>query len=125
MKSNTLWKMSATDIVSSLRKNELHPKDLVLSAIARIETIDDQVNVLPIRCFERALDQANNFKSSSSLNGNWGLGGLPIAVKDYNDVGGVRTTFGSLIFKKNIPTSPTTPKFIFLRSIIFWLRKIP
>ena len=29
--------------------------------------------------------------------------GLPIAVKDYNDVAGVPTTFGSKIFSNNIP----------------------
>ena len=31
------------------------------------------------------------------------LMGLPIAVKDYNDIGGVKTTYGSKIFANNIP----------------------
>ena len=31
------------------------------------------------------------------------LSGLPIAVKDYNDVGGVRTTYGSPIYTDNVP----------------------
>ena len=31
------------------------------------------------------------------------LAGLPIAVKDYNDVGGVRTTYGSPIYADYVP----------------------
>ena len=103
MKSDNFWKMSAIDVVRSLRKKEIHPKELIHAAITRIETVDDKINALPIRCFERALEQANKGKTSSSLEEYSILAGLPIAVKDYNDVKGVRTTFGSQMFAKNIP----------------------
>ena len=103
MKSDNFWKMSAIDVVRSLRKKEIHPKELIHAAITRIETVDHKINALPIRCFERALEQANKGKTSSSLEGYSILAGLPIAVKDYNDVKGVRTTFGSQMFAKNIP----------------------
>ena len=106
MSNASLWKMTATAVVDNLRQGNLHPTEVIESAIARIENIDGEINALPIRCFERALDRANNLKASDDPKF---LAGLPIVVKDYNDVGGVRTTYGSAIYANNIPeTSDAT-----------------
>ena len=61
MKNTPLWKMTATAVVSALRQGSLHPTEVIESAIARIEGIDGEINALPIRCFERALDWARTF----------------------------------------------------------------
>ena len=106
MGNDPLWKMSATAVVKALRQSDLHPVEVVESAINRIEDIDGEINALPIRCFERALDQAKSLRPSDDTRY---LAGLPIAVKDYNDVGGVRTTYGSGIYADYIPeTSDAT-----------------
>ena len=102
MENEPLWKMSATAVVKALRQSDLHPAEVVESAIIRIEDIDGEINALPIRCFERALNQAESLRPSDDTKY---LAGLPIAVKDYNDVGGVRTTYGSAIFADYIPES--------------------
>ena len=91
MGNEPLWKMSATAVVKALRQGDLHPAEAVESAINRIEDIDGEINALPIRCFERALDQAKSLQPSDETRY---LAGLPLAVKDYNDVGRVRTTIG-------------------------------
>ncbi|NKC14225.1 MAG: amidase [Gammaproteobacteria bacterium] len=102
---NELNRLTATAAVSYLHTKELSPLDLVDAAIERIEAVDGHTNALPIRCFERAREQAakHGKDGARSL-----LGGLPIAVKDYNDVGGVRTTFGSPIFANNVAAQSDT-----------------
>ena len=97
-----LCKKSAVQIVRLLKSGEVSPEDLLDAAFARIEAVDAQINALPILCFERARKQARNLKKPDSLNAGY-LYGLPIAVKDYNDVGGVRTTYGSPIYTDNVP----------------------
>ena len=97
-----LCKKSAVQVVRLLKSREISPDDLLDAAFTRIEAVDAQINALPILCFERARKQARNLKKPDSPEAGY-LYGLPIAVKDYNDVGGVRTTYGSPIYKDNVP----------------------
>jgi amidase len=99
---NDLIKMTATEAVALLRKKEVSPSDLVEASIARIEAVDETVNALPTRCFERARKQARALEKVRTHEDPRSLCGLPIAVKDYNDVGGVTTTYGSPLFANNV-----------------------
>jgi amidase len=92
-----LWRLSATEAVAKLRKRELSPLELVDAAASRIEAVEPKVNALPIRFFDEARDHAKRFGRESRHNPGW-LAGLPMAVKDYNDVAGQLTTYGSPIF---------------------------
>ena len=98
-----LWRLSATKAVAGLRKGEFCPSDLVEAAVTRIEAVDTEINALPIRCFERAFDQARRIEATGQAGEESILAGLPIAVKDYNDVGGVQTTYGSPIYADYVP----------------------
>lgn len=100
MASDELIRLTATEAVSRLRRKEISPVELIDAAAARIEAVDGTVNALPIHCFERAREQANGLLPD----GPGSLCGLPIAVKDYNDVGGVRTTYGSPIYADYVAT---------------------
>ncbi|SUZ99961.1 uncharacterized protein METZ01_LOCUS52815, partial [marine metagenome] len=99
---NMLWKQSAVDVVDLLRSGEISPVEAVQAAISRIEAVDSKTNALPIRCFDRAIKHAETLDLTIHRQNPKSLCGLPIAVKDYNDVGGVRTTYGSPIFKDHI-----------------------
>ena len=96
-----LVRLTATEAVAGLTRREISAVDLVDAAIERIEATDGAVNALPIRCFERARRRAVSLADARSESGNL-LRGLPIAVKDYNDVAGVRTTYGSPIYADNV-----------------------
>ena len=85
-----LYRLTATQAVALLRKGEVTPLELVEASIARIGAVDGVVNALPIHCFERARDQAKKLRPTRTDDPRY-LHGLPIAVKDYNDVGGVLT----------------------------------
>ena len=100
---NELIKKSATECVALLNAGDVSAAELVEASIERIEAVDGEVNALPERCFDRARARAKSIQPDThDTNKPW-LGGLPIAVKDYNDVGGVRTTYGSPIFENNVP----------------------
>ena len=103
MPSGELWRLSAPEAVGALRQGDLSPTELIEAAIDRIEAVDGAVNALPIRCFERAFDQAKKLELTAHEGERNTLAGLPIAVKDYNDVGGVRTTYGSPIYSDYVP----------------------
>lgn len=98
-----LHQLSATEIVAMRRNGEISALDLVDASINRIEQVDGEINALPVRCFERARAAAKKRPATESDNPR-SLCGLPIAVKDYNDVGGVKTTYGSPVFANNVAT---------------------
>src|SRR5687768_15798717 len=98
-----LFRMTAREAVRRLRAKEVSPTELVHAALARIEATDAAVNALPTVCAERALAHARRLESDATTHGAGWLGGLPIAVKDLNDVEGVRTTYGSPLFSSNVP----------------------
>ena len=100
--SDELIKLTATEAVARLRSKEVSPLDLVEASIKRIETFDTEVNALPIHCFDQARVQAKSLDLDRHLPNPKSLCGLPIAVKDYNDLGGAVTTYGSPIFTNNV-----------------------
>jgi len=100
-----LFRLTAREAVRLLRSGAVSPVDLVQASLARIEATDGVLNAVPTRCAERALAHASRLADAKPAEGHehaW-LGGLPIAVKDLNDVEGVRTTYGSPLFADHVP----------------------
>ncbi len=99
-----LIRMSATEVVNRLRRRDLSPLEVVDTLYRRIETVDDKVNAVPTRCFERAREHAQAMMrrpAEPESRRGW-LAGLPVPIKDNNDVGGVITTQGSPIFADQV-----------------------
>ena len=91
----------ARKLASLIQKRKLSAVEVVSAFIAQIERVNPKVNAIVTFLPEQALKAAKAFdrKKPQGL-----LGGLPIAIKDVIATKGVRTTFGSLVFEKNIPT---------------------
>ncbi len=100
--TDELISMTAREAVRRLRAREITPLDLVDAAAARIEAVDGAVNALPTLCLDRARDMAKAFQAPAEPGPGW-LAGLPIVVKDLEELAGVRTTFGSPIFADYVP----------------------
>ncbi|MGQ3032309.1 MAG: amidase family protein, partial [Ferrovibrionaceae bacterium] len=96
--ADELIRLSAVAVRALLRRGEVTPGDLVEAAIDRIEAIDGTLNALPTRCFDRARAQAATLALRETM-----LGGLPLVIKDNNEVGGVRSTGGTPIFADRVP----------------------
>ena len=103
-----LIRLTAREAVRRLGKREISPLDLIDAAAKRIAQCEPAINALPTLCLERARDHAKRLMRGEGREAEgeagW-LGGLPVAIKDVNDVAGVRTTYGSPIFKDHVPTA--------------------
>ena len=98
----------AREIVALLKAGQVTPGELIDAAEARIQAVDGKLNALPTLCMDRARDAARKMTPPVAGAPGW-LAGLPIAIKDLNNVAGVRTTFGSPIFADNISETSDIP----------------
>ena len=89
---------NAVEIVALLRAGEISAADTLDALEARIAEVDGDINALPTLCFERAREAAarRDYRDSP-------LGGIPVAIKDLEDVAGVRTTYGSAVSRDHVP----------------------
>lgn len=96
-------KWTATEAVARLRSGEVSPLDLIDAAERRIADTNPQINAMVTLCLDRARDHARRLMREPRADraANF-LHGLPIAVKDNTDVGGVRCTSGSKVFENRI-----------------------
>jgi amidase len=100
-----LLRRPAREVVGLLAKREVRPAELVELALARIAEVDPAVNAVPTLCPERAMERARAIEAGPAPEDRRGwLGGLPVVIKDMVDVAGVRTTYGSPIFRDHVPT---------------------
>ena len=86
--------LSARQIIDGLKSHQFSREDVLQAVKARIDEVDSDINALPTLCFERI----NGNPDLSSQ-----LAGIPVAIKDLNDVSNVRCTSGSLIDKDRVP----------------------
>ncbi len=93
-----LIRRSARDIVALLRGGEIGIAETLDALQARIAAVDGEINALPTLCFERAREQAQRRHYRDTP-----LGGIPVAIKDLEDVAGVRTTYGSRFYEWHVP----------------------
>ena len=103
------WRLTARDAIALLKRGEVSPRELVAAAADRIAATEPGLNAMPTTCFERALAHAERLtdergRSSSPVHdGPGALHGLPVSIKDLQDVAGVRTTYGSPIWARHVP----------------------
>lgn len=103
-----LIRLTATEVVRRLQRRDISPLDLLDALEQRIAAVDGAVNALPTLCFDRARNAAKALMRAdhrdAPAQAGW-LGGLPVPIKDLVDVAGVRTTYGSPIFKDHVPSA--------------------
>jgi amidase len=87
-------------------QKKLAPSELMESCIARIEAVDHAVNAMVARDFDRARAIAKAADAAVARGEELPpLHGLPIGIKDLQETEGLRTTFGSPIFRDHVPTA--------------------
>jgi Asp-tRNA(Asn)/Glu-tRNA(Gln) amidotransferase A subunit family amidase len=97
--------LTALDARRLIGQKKLSATELLESCVTRIETVDHAVNAMVARDFSRARTAAQAADAAVMHGEKLGaLHGLPIGIKDLEDVAGLRTTYGSPIFRDHIPT---------------------
>lgn len=101
-----LCDLSAVDLRRRIGTKEISPVEVLESCIGRMERINGAVNAIVSTCLERAREEAAAAEKAVLDGDDLGLlHGLPVAVKDLEATAGLRTTFGSLIYKDNVPAA--------------------
>ena len=100
----SLHKLTVSQLREGLLKKSFSPKEILDDCIQRIQKLDTILNAFPIKCFEKAYDQVKKLEQIKDIDfEKYPLFGIPVGVKDLNDIKGVRTTQGSHLFENYIP----------------------
>jgi amidase len=101
--------LPATEIAARIRDREISAREVMEAHLAQIDRINPTVNAIVTKLpEEQCLATADEADRSLARGNEVGpLHGLPIAHKDLEPTKGIRTTFGSLIFKDNVPDFDT------------------
>lgn len=102
--SEEVYFLTATEMARRLRAREVSAVEVMEAHLTRIERVNREVNAIVTLLPERAMDGAR--AADDRLGRGLPVGplhGLPVAHKDLLPTKGIRTTFGSLVYKDFVP----------------------
>ncbi len=96
--------MTARELTRRMRDKTLSAREVLDAHLAQIERVNPRVNAIVTLTPEIAATRAAEADAAIMRGEVLGpLHGLPIAHKDLQDTAGIRTTYGSPIFKNHVP----------------------
>lgn len=96
--------LTATDLARRIREKEISAVEVMEAHLTRIENVNPRVNAIVTLVPEKALEEARSADVALARGEEVGLlHGLPVAHKDLFPTKGIRTTYGSPIFKDFVP----------------------
>jgi len=106
MTDDRLCWLPATELAALIRKKKVSPVEVVGAVLERIERINPRLNAFVTLTDEQARRDAKAaeralVKKGATLGP---LHGVPFSVKDLVITKGVRTTFGTPLYRDNVPT---------------------
>jgi amidase len=103
--SNEICFMSAVEMARQIRAKKLSAREALAAHLQQIERVNPKVNAIVTLVTELAAADAAKADEMQAHGKTMGpLHGLPVAHKDLLETRGIRTTFGSLIYKDHVPT---------------------
>src|SRR5258708_34695513 len=102
--SDELCFLSAADLRRRISRKEISPSEVTSAVIARAKRLQPELNCFITLCADKALAQAKDderrIRAGEPLRI---LEGLPFTVKDIVNTKDVRTTFGAIPYRDNVP----------------------
>ena len=94
---------SAWDLAKRIAKKQLSPVELMEATLERLTSVNGKLNAFIALQPEKAMAEARVITESMAHGNSCGpLAGLPVGVKDLENVAGMVTSFGSIPFKDNM-----------------------
>jgi len=94
----------AASLARHIRERDVSAREVVTAALARIETVDGAIAAFCLVAPEAALADADAIDRRLAAGELLGpLAGVPVAIKDLIATRGLRTTFGSPLYRDNVP----------------------
>src|SRR5256884_5470336 len=94
---------SAPELARLVRPREVSPVEVIEACLARVERYTPAVNAV-VTLNPRALDDAGALEQRLAQGAEVGLlAGVPVGIKDVTPVAGLRTTYGSPLYRDHVP----------------------
>ncbi len=104
--------MTAVELLKLMRSREVSAGEVISAHIAQIERVNPSVNaIVTMVDGDRLMEQASA-ADDATVNMPDSIGalhGLPVGIKDLQPTAGIRTTYGSPIFKDFVPNEDSLP----------------
>ncbi|MDE1182183.1 amidase family protein [Paraburkholderia sp.] len=105
MNDSALNTLSAVDARRLIASRQVSPVELMDACLAQIAAINPAVNALAATRFDQARSDARAAEQAVMRGDALGLlHGLPLGVKDLEETAGLLTTYGSPMFRANVPS---------------------
>lgn len=106
VEADELCDLTAIELAARIRRKQVSAREVMAAHLARIERVNPKINAIVTLVAERAMADANKADEWQASGGALGvLHGLPVAHKDLVNTAGIRTTFGSPMYRDNVPTT--------------------
>lgn len=105
MMTDEIARLGVHDLRNAYSVGEVKPEDVVTAVAERIEALDPAIGAFATLRLDEAIDESKEASEALRSQGDVGpLHGIPVAVKELFDIGGLLTSYGSLVFKDHKPT---------------------
>src|SRR5215475_8677308 len=102
--TSELCSLSAVEMATLIRRKKISAREVMAAHLKQIERVNPKVNAIVTLTADQAMEGARKADEAQAHGAILGpLHGLPVVHKDLFETAGVRTTYGSRIFKDNVP----------------------
>jgi aspartyl-tRNA(Asn)/glutamyl-tRNA(Gln) amidotransferase subunit A len=102
--SQDLCFLSATELRARIIRKEVSPVEITRAVLARAEELQPELNCFITICGDEAIAQAQAAERQVMAGERLDLlHGIPLTIKDIVNTRGVRTTFGAVPYRDNVP----------------------
>lgn len=109
MTDDALLALDLVDAARAVAAGDVDPVELTQAYLDRIDRVDPLVGAYVTVTPEAALEQARRARDDVAAGRPLGpLHGVPLGVKDLFDTAGVRTTYGSALYREHVPAADAT-----------------
>ncbi len=105
MKDSELLRLGLVEASERIHAREISPLELTRAVLDQIERLNPELNAFTTLAPREAVLDAARRASDEIASGRWlgPLHGIPVGVKDLIDTAGLRTTYGSGMFRNHVP----------------------